>query len=150
MTSRTDRRGYSFHFEYDADGRCVRSYGEDGLLEVRLRYLVKERVTIVTKADEGQWTYFYDERGSITKIIDPYGGVRAFNFDMNGRVTEEIDPNGDVTQWVYGSAGNFAGKRSSLGHFSSDPGGPLRPDQRIHRVPARTVEWEYGDLAPLM
>jgi RHS repeat-associated protein len=150
LVSRTSRSGYVFYFEYDTDGRCVRSRAEDGLLDIRLRYLVKERVTIVTKADDGQWTYFYDHSGSITKIIDPYGGVRTFNIDVNGRVTEEIDPKGDVTQWVYGPAGNFLGKRSSLGHFSSDPGGPLRPDQWAHRIPSRPIEWEYGDLMSLM
>jgi RHS repeat-associated protein len=150
MISRTDRRGYSFHFEYDADGRCVRSYGEDGLLEVRLRYLIKERVTVVTRADNGQWQYFYDESGSVTRIIDPYGGVRAFIFDVNGRVTEEIGPKGDVTQWVYDPDGNLLGKRSSLGHFSSDPDGPLRPDQRVHRAPARPIQCEYGDMSSLM
>ena len=150
LISRTSRSGYSFYFEYDADGRCVRSRGEDGLLDVRLRYLAKERATVVTRADGGQWQYFYDESGSITKIIDPYGGVRAFNFDANGRITEEIDPKGDATRWVYGSAGDFLGKCSSLGHFSSEPGGPPRPDQRAHRVPAKPIEWEYGDLPPLM
>ncbi|HKX27677.1 MAG TPA: RHS repeat-associated core domain-containing protein, partial [Blastocatellia bacterium] len=147
LISRTDRRGYTFHFEYDARGRCVGSRGEDGLFEVKLRYLTEERVTIVTRADEGQWTYFYDEHETVTRIIDPYGGVRTFNRDLNGRVTEEIDPNGDVVQWIYGPAGNLLGKRSSLGHFSSDPDGPLRPDQQVHRVPAGPIEWEYGDLS---
>jgi YD repeat-containing protein len=137
------------YWEYDADGRSVRSRGEDGLLDIRLRYLVKERVTIVTKADDGQWTYFYDQSDSVTKIIDPYGGVRTFIFDTNGRVTEETDPNGDIMQWVYGPAGNLLGKRSSLGHLSSDTDGPLRPDQCIHRIPSRPVEWEYGDLMSL-
>ena len=33
-----DRRGYSFHFEYDEEGRCVHSRGDDGLLEVFLEY----------------------------------------------------------------------------------------------------------------
>jgi RHS repeat-associated protein len=149
LISRTSRSGYLFYFEYDADGRCVRSRAEDGLLDIRLRYLVNERVTIVTRADDGQWQYFYDESGSITKIIDPYGGVRTFIFDVNGRVIEEIDPTGDVTQWVYGPAGNFIGKRSSLGHFFPDPDEPLRPDQSVHRIPARPVEWEYGDLTSL-
>ena len=34
MTCRIDRRGYSFHFAYDEEGRCVHSRGDDGLLEV--------------------------------------------------------------------------------------------------------------------
>src|SRR5262249_24162133 len=61
MVCKTDRRNYSFHYEYDAEGRCVRSAGEDGLHEVRLRYRSVERVTIVTRADGGEWTYFHDQ-----------------------------------------------------------------------------------------
>ncbi|MDQ3254761.1 MAG: RHS domain-containing protein [Acidobacteriota bacterium] len=146
MLIRTDRRGYSFQFEYDQQGRCVRSRGEDNLHEVQLRYFSPEGATVVTKADGGQWTYLYNQSGVITKIIDPYGGIRAFNLDSKGRVTEEVDPKGNFTQWIYNDAGNLTGKRSPLGHFSSDSKGPLRPDQRIHRIPTKPLEWEYGDL----
>ena len=74
MVTQTDRRGYTFRYKYDKDGRCVWSAGEDGLYEVRLSYRPQERVTVVTKADGGEWTYFYNENNVLTLIIDPYGG----------------------------------------------------------------------------
>ncbi len=146
LTARTDRRGYTFFYDYDSDGRCIRSRGEDGLHEVKLRYLTSERATIVTKADGGEWTYLYDDGGTVTRIIDPYGGVRAFTVDEQGRVIAETDPNGDVTSWVYGTYGVRCGKRSSLGWFSDTPEGPGRPDQALHRIPRQPLQWEYGDL----
>jgi RHS repeat-associated protein len=146
LTRRTDRRGYSFHFEYDERGRCVRSAGEDGLYAVQLDYRPAELHTLVTQADGGVWEYRHDDAGLLTAVVDPYGGVRAFRNNEAGNVAEEVDPNGDVTTWVYDATGAFVGRRSSLGHFSADQRGPLRPDQRAHRVPSRPSEWECGDL----
>jgi RHS repeat-associated protein len=146
LIRRTDQRGYSFHFEYDSLGRCTHSRGDDGLHEVSLDYRSGEGRTIVTQADGGAWSYEYDSERRLTAIVDPYGGVRAFQHDQQGRVVEEIDPNGDATLWVYDGSGRLIGKRSSLGHFSPDMSGPLRPDQREHRIPERPSEWEYGAL----
>jgi RHS repeat-associated protein len=146
MISKTDRRGYSFLFEYDTEGRCTHSQGEDGLFEVRLEYSPKEQVTVVTRANGGQFTYFYNSAGTITKIVEPDGSVRTFNLDSKGRVSEEVDANGDVTKWIYGSSGALIGKRSSLGQFSTGDNRPVKPDKKAHRIPTRPLEWEYGRL----
>jgi RHS repeat-associated protein len=146
LTRRTDQRGYTFHFVYDARGRCIHSFGEDGLHEVRLDYRPDEQRTLVTQADGGVWEYRHDDAGLLTAIVDPYGGARAYVNDADGKVVEETDANGVATTWVYDAAGGLLGRRSSLGHFSADPQGPLRPDQLAHRVPSRPSEWEYGDL----
>jgi RHS repeat-associated protein len=146
VVRRTHQNGYSFHFAFDDCGRCVQSSGEDGIQAVRLDYRPDEMRTLVTKSDGGVWEYRYDDARRLTAIVDPYGGSRAFNFDEAGNVAEEVDPNGDVTQWVYDDAGALLGKRSSLGHFAAGGDAPLRPDQRVHRVPTRPAEWEFGDL----
>ncbi len=148
MLSHTDRRGYTFTYEYDSEGRCVHSRGQDGLHEVRLRYLVRERVTIVTKGDSGQWQYFYNENQVLTQVIDPYGGVVKYLLDERGRVAEEVDPNGNVSRMVYDPAGGLVGKRSPLGHVSPIPEDPNAPDPLAHRVPGSPLEWEFGDLIP--
>ena len=68
MTRWTDRLGYSFHFEYDAEGRCVHTFGDDGLFEVFLEYYPAQKCTIVRHADGGVWTYYYNDVGSLTEI----------------------------------------------------------------------------------
>jgi YD repeat-containing protein len=78
LVRRTDRSGYSFHFTYDADGRCVHSAGDDGVLEVRLEYFPFELRTRVTKSDGGVWEYFYDASKKLTKIVEPEGVARSF------------------------------------------------------------------------
>jgi RHS repeat-associated protein len=142
MASRTDRRGYSFFFEYDGQGRCIRSAGEDGLLDTRLQYLVQEEVTIVTKADGGNWTYLHPE-GKLLRIIDPHGGSREFVRDPAGKLLEEIDENQNVSKIVYGKGGGRLGKLSSLRVFSTDGDG-LPPASAPHRMPGSPLEWEWG------
>jgi len=113
MVSKTDRLGYTFRFEYDAEGRCVYSSGQDGQFEVRLRYLTAERVTMVTRGDGGLWTHFYSAQGTVTRVIDPYGGSREFQVDEMGRVVGETDPSGNVTRILYRPDGSSYGTLSS-------------------------------------
>jgi YD repeat-containing protein len=144
MIAKTDRRGHTFHFEYDENGRCVHSYGDRGLLEVRLRYL--PQVTFVTKADGGQWAYRYNDAGVITEIVDPYGGVQKFNLDPEGRLAKEVDPNGNVTRYIYNGIGALIGKEDPLGNFSPIPEDPEFPEPDDHEVADCPIEWEYGRL----
>jgi len=142
MTRRTDRRGYSFHFRYDAAGRCVRASGDDGLLDTQLRYLPEEGRTIVTRADGGEWQYFY-AGGQVTRIIDPYGGVREFAIDALGRVQIETGPTGDQLQYVY-EEGGLVGKSDALGNFMPSSADPDAPEPRAHYTASNAAEYELG------
>jgi RHS repeat-associated protein len=172
MISKTDRRGYSFHFEYDSQGRCVQSRGEDGLHEVRLEYRAEARTTLVTKGDGGRWIYTYDENGTVTRIVDPYGGLEQFQLDESGRVIARLDPNGNATQVLYSDEGAPLSTRNILGgtcDFGAER--PLTPISEIRSTVlypriacvstfyahppkswdelyrgATPIEWELGDV----
>ena len=102
----------------------------------------------MTKADGGEWTYFYNENNVLTQIIDPYGGATKFLLDDLGRVAGEMDPNGNITRIVYDGAGSLIGKVTPLGDFVALPEDPDAQYPRAHRVPGCPLEWEYGDLLP--
>lgn len=146
MTRKKDKRGYAFYYQYDKNGRCITSEGEDGLHRVNIQYLPQENTSVVTKDNKGQWVYLFNDSGTITQIIDPYGGKTSFTLNQSGRVVSEIDPAGNQTQWIYNSAGALAGKVSSLGRFETHPQQPddLMPFE--HRLPSCPCQWEYGDL----
>jgi RHS repeat-associated protein len=147
MTRRTDRRNYSFHFRYDEQGRCVHSRGDDGLLEVRLEYDTEAKATFVQRGDGGKWTYFYNEAGKLTQILDPYGWATKFLLDEAGRTTGEVDPLGNVTQLLYDAWGKHDRRLDPLGHelpaydIDPEPDDPLADD--LLETP---LEWEYGHL----
>jgi RHS repeat-associated protein len=147
LTCRTDRRGYSFHFDYDEQGRCVHSRGDDGLLEVFLDYQPELKTTFVRRGDGGQWTYFYNAAGTVTQITDPYGGTTSFTVDDEGHVTEETDPKGNVTRLIYDGAGRHYARLDPLGHMlpTSDEN-PNPPDPLAYQLPDTPLEWEHGRL----
>jgi len=149
VVKKTDRRGYAFLFQYDSRGRCVSSAGEDGVQAVRLEYRPAQRVTLVTRADGGGWQYMYDANGTVTQIIDPYGGIQVFKLDAQGRVCEEIDPLGNVIRVLYDPAGAPMGRVDPQGYALPLFDDPTAPLPRSHRVGQCVLEWEYGDRVPL-
>jgi RHS repeat-associated protein len=147
MTRRTDRRGYSFHFEYDDVGRCIHSRGDDGLLEVFLDYEPATQTTFVRRGDGGRWAYNYNERGTITQVIDPYGNATKYILDATGRTVEEIDPSGNVTQLHYDWLGQHDYLIDPNGHVlptraeNPNPGDPLE-----YQLPKSPLQWDFGLL----
>jgi RHS repeat-associated protein len=148
MTRKTDRRGYSYHYRYDEQGRCVYTSGDDGLYEGWLDYHPEDHTTEVQYSDEGAWTYEYNELGTITKIVDPYGGTRHRIVDPDtGLVTRELDPAGNPTELLYDGHGTHTGRRDPLGYWAP----PLDvdrhpPDPLEHKVPETPLAWEFGNL----
>ena len=144
VARRTDRRGYSFCFAYDKDGRCVSSYGEDGVMSVQLTYKPLEYETRVLDANGGEWIYQYNGAGVIAFITDPYGGQRFFKAGDDGRLLSELDERGAETKYVHDEAGAPIAKITPTGEHI-----PLPEDESAptgHRVPRIPIEWELGDL----
>ena len=110
VTCRTDRCGYSFYFEYDAEGRCVASHGQDGLLAVQLAYKPLEYETRVLDANGAEWVYQYTPGGAVTFITDPYGGTKHFRIGEDGRLLAEFDAKGGETLYVHDEAGAAVAK----------------------------------------
>jgi RHS repeat-associated protein len=142
MIRKTDRRGYSFFYEYDLEGRCVLSRGEDSLHEVSLKYLPSALSTIVTRADGGDWIYKYDKNGQLEQIIDPYGGVESFVFNHTGDVEQQVDPNGVATRFIYDRSGDLQGRISPLNRFIPEESLPQSYERNY--VPLSPIEWEMG------
>jgi RHS repeat-associated protein len=147
MTRRTDRRGYSFHFQYDDAGRCIHSSGDDGLLEVTLDYQPEAKVTRVRRGDGGTWIYAYNDQQTVTRITDPYGYATTFVLDELGRPIQEADPNGNIStlhyDWREGhdyridANGNLLPLRSD----DANPADPL-----AYTLPKLPAEWDFGGL----
>jgi RHS repeat-associated protein len=147
MVRKTDRRDYSYHYRYDRAGRCVHTYGDDGLYDVRFKFMPQEHCTQLTYSDGGVWTYLYNDTGTITEIIDPYGGIKTRKQDKTGRVIEEVSPGGRVTRLLYDSKGAHIGRLDSLGYvFPPWEQQPHPPNPLAHRLPGTPLEWECGVL----
>jgi RHS repeat-associated protein len=145
MTQKKDRRGYSYHYSYDQVGRCVHTYGEDGLYDIRFEYSPLENQTIGTFSDGGRWVYRYNDDGVVTEVEDPFGGKLERRVDERGRVVEEITSGGESTRLIYSGSDHYIGRIDSFGNFSEPlEKEPHPPDPLAHLMPETPAEWEHG------
>ncbi|MDF3071202.1 MAG: hypothetical protein K0R38_6803, partial [Polyangiaceae bacterium] len=146
MVRGTDRRGYSFHWQYDAtNGRCTNSRGDDGVLGVTASY-AGNRSTFI-EPDGGEWRFKHYTDGSISHIIDPYGGIKEYARNDGGRIVKQVEPTGEEYVWLYDEAGKHVGRRDRWGNnVPPEDDVPLPPNPRRHDGPTTQKGWLAGEV----
>ncbi|WP_437603082.1 DUF6531 domain-containing protein [Sorangium sp. So ce590] len=120
MVKTTARNGISFQYEYDEEtGRCVRTWGDGGLHDVRLttdddtgevrthgtsrarRYHVKDGIVLREETFDGGWASERgrDEDGLLIRRGNAAGEAMEYAYDARGNLVKETDPAGNVTAW---------------------------------------------------
>jgi RHS repeat-associated protein len=120
LVRETNRLGGSFYFEYDAQGRCTKSWGDGRYLERTLAYDPDRRITRVTDSFGATTTFFLNPAGGVAKAVDPLGGVTEWKSlagiraaidplgytsrretDARGNVLSTVDPMGGEHKFTY-------------------------------------------------
>ncbi len=147
MMRETDANGYSFSYRYDGHGRCIESAGQDGLWRVLLDY--QPGRTVVTRADGGKWTFLYNAAHTVTRILDPYGGVTGRVLGGDGRVACEVDSGGRVMSWLYDRRGANTGRLDQWeNRWPTRKDAPALPNARVLEVPATPLAQQWGEGSP--
>ncbi len=107
MVRHTDRNHLSFHYEYDPKGRCIHSFGDNGLYDYQFDYLPYQRCTRVINSLGHVWHYHYDEDKLPVKVVDGNGAATLYDYDDVGRVVTVIDALERITRYEYDAAGNI-------------------------------------------
>ena len=148
MTQVTDRNGYTFYYKYDGEDRCIASAGQDHLWRVQLKY--EPGRTLVTEADGGQWIFHYNEAGTVTRIVDPYGGTNDKVLDPEGRIIKEIDSGGRVMRWLYDEKGRNTARMDRWGNiWPTKDEAPNLPNPLAHEVPSTPLALQWGNVENL-
>ncbi|MDR3099411.1 MAG: DUF6531 domain-containing protein [Paraburkholderia sp.] len=141
----TDANGYAFFYRYDSEGRCLESTGQDGMWHVRFEY--QPGRTIVTEADGGKWTVLYNEVGTITRVVDPYGGAAEYAIAPSGHVAGEIDSGGRTLLWIYDSRDRNFGRLDRFGNlWPCKDDLPNLPNPLAHDVPNSVDGLMWGEV----
>ncbi|MFE9428570.1 colicin E3/pyocin S6 family cytotoxin [Kitasatospora sp. NPDC006697] len=170
ITSWTDRNGFWYAYEYNADGRVGRGHGSEGALAGEFEYDDRARVTTVTDGLGRRTAYHYDEHRHLTQVVDPaghtvqtehdrYGQVRSLT-DQLGRTTRyEHDTHGRVVRIEYpdGAVSTASYNRLGLPTELTLPGGATwryEYDERGNRLAATdpaeaTTRYGYDDAGRL-
>ncbi len=109
MTEKTDRNGDTFRWEYDGKGRCVHTWGKDGIQEGRIEYHPERGYNLVTDATGGVTTYRYRPDGIVTSEEDPLGNTTRYEYTEHSELYRVTDQEGRVTGYSYDTEGNLTG-----------------------------------------
>jgi RHS repeat-associated protein len=145
MVQGTDRRGYSFHWQYDpASGRCIKSHGDDGLWGIDARY--EGDRSIFKEPDGGEWIFKHFSDGIVSHVIDPLGGMLEYVRDeKTGRIIKQITPGGTAYAWLYDANGKHFARRDPLGHLvPPEDEDPNPPNPLAHDGPTSPKEFLLG------
>lgn len=110
LVRHTDRNGVSFHYEYDeisSEGRCVHTWGDDGLFDAYLQYDPEKR-RVITTDSRGQLSIIeYDEMNRLVATTDHLGGRIEHEYDEAGRSKAITDALGRRAEYEYDASGNL-------------------------------------------
>lgn len=142
-----DPNGYRKYLEYDRDGRCCSSKGQDGFGEVHIEYYPEAEQVMVVQADGGRWLYTISD-GQIRHVLDPSRGATAYEFSEKGQIVSETDPTGQIWHYEYDRTGNPVAKTAEGQAISLIENIQSETTPYDHRVPDTVLECIYGDLVP--
>jgi len=109
MVEKTDRNGYTFFWEYDKEGSCVHTRGEDGDQEGWISYFPEQGYNTVRDACGAESTYRYDANQLVRSITDALGNTTRYDYTEEMEPYREIDPEGRIIGWHYDERGNQIG-----------------------------------------
>lgn len=142
LVRRTLRSGFSYHFDWDAQGRCTRHYGDDGHYDYRFDY--QPGVTRATDATGNVTVYQFDTRGLCTAYLDCHGYETRRRYDAIGRLIEAQTPSDATTRWTYDDRGRLSRIRYADGseeRFAyNDLNHPLQHLDRAGQLWRRTYD----------
>lgn len=104
IVARRFKDGTEFTFSYDKEDRCYAALGPNGLFSYRFEY--KDGVTIVENS-LGHKSYYYYNKGIVTRIVDSRGGEKIITYDFFNNLTGEQDAIGNVKSYTYDFRGNL-------------------------------------------
>lgn len=101
LIKETNRNGYSFYYEYDKDGWCVKNWGDGGEYHRELKYFPDQHKTEVINSFNQKTTYYWNNLGMVTLIVDAAGGIRQFHYDGERKLIGEVDENQETITYDY-------------------------------------------------
>jgi RHS repeat-associated protein len=133
-------------------------------------YTPEQRKTERRDALNNRWTFFYNDTGSVVRVVDPLGGQESYAYTPTSRLASFTNKNGRTTSFEYTDRGNpgvvidALGKRTQVaydvaGRVASvtDPSGRVTRFEydsrgnlaRTLNALNKSVHFEYNSLGQL-
>ncbi|MGO4703065.1 hypothetical protein [Dyella sp. 2RAB6] len=122
VASRTDARGQTISYSYDASSRqVITSQIVDGQIRTtQANYDYYGRVVKETDAAGGVTTYQYDGSGLITTVTTPAGVVSKIAKDPFGNTLSTTDSAGNATTYTYDDENRLLTTKDAVGNIATN------------------------------
>src|SRR5947209_11633850 len=106
-----------------------------------------DKTTAYTECEVATWLFHYDGDGVITKIVDPYGGVKTRERNAEGRMSLEVDSGGREMRWLYDADGAHFARLDRFGNlYPPEVVQPKLPNPLKRQLPSTALGWSFGEL----
>jgi RHS repeat-associated protein len=106
LVRETLKSGLSFHFEYDGEQRCTRTWGDGGIYDHKLSYDPLFNLTTVENS-LGFKTQYEHDGAMVHRTLDAFGNETRTEYGEGYRVLAEIDELGQRSVHEYDARGNL-------------------------------------------
>ncbi|MCI3245461.1 MULTISPECIES: DUF6531 domain-containing protein [Streptomyces] len=106
ITGWEDRNGSWYRYTYDAESRCVRTRGTDGILDYEYVYDTENHTSVATNSLGHSSTYRFNDAYQLVEEIDPLGHTTTRGWDRYDNLVSLTDPLGRTTVYAYDRSGN--------------------------------------------
>ncbi|HMW46681.1 MAG TPA: RHS repeat-associated core domain-containing protein [Marinagarivorans sp.] len=103
------RNGLNFYFrfdEYSPAGRCIETWGDEGIYYRSIRYDLDNNITYV-RDSLGYVSEYHHDLVLPHKIVDPLKNVSSVQYNSHGQAVCEVDALGYKTLYEYDELGNI-------------------------------------------
>jgi len=144
-----ERGGTAQFFQYDSMGRVDLTYKTGNQEVVDFSY---DTVGSVFVNDGlGTTTLFYDHRGLLVKVQDPFGNITQSQFDNHSRLTGITLPTGESQAFKWDPSGNLTTLTDELGHTSHfEYGHSLNRLTKLTDAKGNTTRYSYDAAGNLL
>jgi RHS repeat-associated protein len=107
VVQKTLPNGFRYHYKYDESDRCIRAYGDGGVLTADFLYNDAKREVVVTGGDAT--VYVLDEQSNVVeqRTIDGQSS-KKYAFDDDGFLVSGTNGEGETTLVEYDELGNVS------------------------------------------
>ncbi len=103
--------------EYDANGKLIATITSDGK-RITFDHNLDARSEVIYDLMGHPTTYFYDNRGNITRLVNAVGDVTQYTYDSNNNKLTETNGEGETVTMAYDSGGNMLSRTDNLGNVT--------------------------------
>jgi len=100
--------------EGDNDARTVMLYDAASRLTKQRHALAGADATPVW----AETSYYYDNAGRQTRVVDAEGGAVSYYYDKDGRITRQTDAEGHSGDYAYDLIGRVTRQTNAVGHYT--------------------------------